>query len=295
MGSKNTILVTGANGMLGSLFVRYLFNETEYDICTVTREGSHALSGQRIRHLSNEELMSGSEELEDVYAAVHFAFSRRTRPASEIADSIRFSGKVFEALRDGGVKRIVNISTQAVYGLTDAFRAEDMPAAPESIYAMAKYASECILESTMRGTDVDFTNLRLDLIAQSQPLVPALCKQALEGEIHLRGGMQEYSFLDAADVAPAIAALLETKASWGKTYNVGWNRFRISLNRLASLIASAAAEYTDQEPAISLEKKDIPLWYGMESEKFMKLTGWRPCIPIEETIQNIVEQNFVEN
>lgn len=284
---RRKILVTGANGTIGGKLLKHLCEGTEFDVMAVAsnrekldaalaREGMEA--NGRISFLSNEELLAGSKDLSDVWGAVHLAFSRRVRPAADIAASIALAANVFVVLARAKIPRVINLSSQGVYGNAEEMRTECMTPAPENPYTMAKYASEVLFNVRMAGSNVrEYTNLRLDLVAQSQNLIRVLCKQAREGKLSLRGGQQRFSFLDVDDAAAAIIAMLRSPDGWDRVYNVGWNRRRYTLVEVAEIVAEAAEEAGIGRPEIELdESQDIRLWAGMDSSRFMEKTGWKP-------------------
>ncbi len=296
------ILITGANGMLGGKIIRQIMETTDFDVVAVaaSKDKIEAMSereaigeNDRIHFLSNEAFLSGeiTEALSGIGGAVHLAFSRRIRPASDIAASIDFSERVFHRFTEIGAERIINLSTQAVYGNVNGMRKETMDPAPESIYAMAKYATERIFELCMKTASIqNYTSLRLDLVVQSQNLIPDLCRQAKEGMIQLRGGKQRYSFIDADDAALAVVSMLKRRDRWERIYNVGWNQRQYTLLEIAEMIAEAAERIGYGRPAIRLDEQNIVLWYGMDSSKFMEFTGWNPSIGLTEMIVKIMQR-----
>lgn len=298
--ARNRILITGANGTIGGKLLKQLCEGTEFDVVAVatnreklgavlTREG---IEGEgRISFLSNEGLLAGSGDLSGIWGAVHLAFSRRVRPAADIAASITFASNVFAVLARAGIPRIINLSSQGVYGNVEEMRTERMPPAPENPYTMAKYASEVLFEAHMAESNVrEYTNLRLDLVAQSQNLIRALCKQAEAGKLSLRGGQQRFSFLDVDDAAAAIIAMLRSPDGWDRVYNVGWNRCRYTLVEVAEIVAEAAEELGIGRPEIELdESQDIRLWAGMDSSRFMEKTGWKPCIDLMHMVRGMMQ------
>ena len=226
--------------------------------------------------------------LPNLYGAVHLAFARRNRPAEEIASSIDFAYKVFQRLFSSSAKRIVNVSSQGVYGNTDLIREETTAPAPSSSYMMAKYATEKILEICAGSSNKDYTSLRLDLVTQSQNVIVGLCKQAIHGKMFLQGGEQRFSFIDADDAVAAVTAMLFSPAGWDDIYNVGWNKVRYTLVELAEIIADAAFECGLKRPKVILDKQDTSLWAGMDSSRFQSHTGWMPKVELRETVQKYI-------
>lgn len=291
------ILLTGANGMLGGKLTKRLLDTTDCEIVAVTftaemiaemldREGIAAKD--RVHFLSNDDFLAPGNAAGHLDAAVHLAFARKIFPAKDIASSIDFAAAVFRKLAEIGAARVINISSQGIYGKTEEFRTEETPAAPENNYTMAKYAAEVLFRQYLKDSPVqDYTNLRLDLVVQSQKLIPAFCKQAKEGKIALRGGEQRFSFLDADDAVAAIAAMIFSKPGWAPAYNVGWNRTRYTLVEAAEAVAAVSERLGFGRPEITLDKQDIALWAGMDSTRFTAHTGWTPQISFDQMIERI--------
>lgn len=158
----------------------------------------------------------------NLYGAIHLAFARRMRPAEDIASSVQFAADVFHKLRECKVDRVINMSSQGIYGNTEQIRTEKTVPAPATQYTMAKYAAEILFNDILSCPH--HTSFRLDPVAQSQNVLKGLCRSAKEGEIYLRGGKQVFSFLDVSDVPGAVAAMFNVSGEWDSVYNVGWNR-----------------------------------------------------------------------
>ena len=211
------ILITGSDGFLGGKITRKILEETDFGVIGLTmsmdlvermlsREG--ITEKDRLRFLLNEEFFDTGAEGMDIGGAVHLAFSRRMQPAADIASSILFSSRIFHALADAGADKVINMSSQGIYGNTEDIRTEQTPPAPATQYTMAKYASEVLFDDIMRDCP-HHTNFRLDPVAQSQNVLIGLCKSAKEGLIHIKGGKQVFSFIDANDVPGAVVAMLK--------------------------------------------------------------------------------------
>lgn len=299
MKNKKVILISGGNGLLGGKVAKHLLQMTQFDVLAmarsedkfkemVKREGICQL--QNLYFISNQDFLMGKAEEFSIYGAIHMAFSRRSRSAAEIAESINFSLLFFSELIRMNIERIINVSSQSVYGNTDKIRRENMPCAPETAYAMAKYATEVLFNASMNNAHIkNYTNLRLDLIAQSQEFLKILCQQAKEGNIKLRGGKQCFSFMDADDAAEALVAMMQSPDGWDRVYNVGRNRKQYTLIEVAESIARVVEQSGYGYPQITLEKQNIQLWSGMDSSHFMYQTGWRTERDIDSIIERIIK------
>lgn len=294
---SKTVIITGVDGLLGGKITKRIIRCTDWNILGLTmslempskmleREGLE--NGERIHFMTNEEFLSSDTRIDEIYGAVHLAFSRRMQPAKDIASSIDFAAAVFHKLASLGTDRMINMSSQGVYGNTEEIRREDTPAAPENNYTMAKYASEKLFDDILKDCP-HHTNFRLDLVAESQNVVKGLCKSAKEGKINLKGGKQTFSFIDSEDVAGAVVAMLKADGDWDRIYNVGWNRKRYTLVELAEIVADATAKCGYVRPIIELIKDDTEIRAGMDSTRFMKKTGWKPEITLEDTVIRILK------
>ena len=274
------VLVTGAGGYLGGSLVEKLLTEG-YTVTALTSSPEKLKKRfPNVNALGRDEISSELIRKECIDAVVHCAFARRYRPEQEIAESIVYSNRVFFAAAAAKVSAIVNISSQGVYGMAKEIRTEQTPPAPTMAYTMAKYASELLLENVCGtiGTQTCYTNIRLDSIAENQQITAAFVKQAMEKQqINIVGGKQIFSFLSGRDFAPAISALLKTDPKkWERCYNVGWKNRRYLIIQLAEAAVEAAKKFTKKQVIVHLEPRDVELYTGMDSSKFMELTGWAP-------------------
>ncbi len=295
------ILVTGSNGRLGGKLVKLLLDKTDYNVIAAasTQEKLETMKSRenisetdRLSYISNDDLITDSYPLPDIYGAIHLAFSRRREPDHRIAESINFSDKVFRKLASSDIKKVINISSQGVYGSTEEIRTEMTPVAPDNNYTMAKYATEVLFNSYFQDSKVeDYTSLRLDIVVQSNNLIQSLCKQAKEGALSLRGGDQVFSYIDENDAVSAMLAMLDCQNQWEHVYNVGWNRKRYTLVEVANIVADAAQECGYMKPVINIDKQDIKLWAGMETERFSDTTSWEPQITLDASVKSIITKD----
>ena len=299
--SKERILITGADGNLGGRLVKEITERTDYGVVAVT------LSRDMVSEMLEREQISATDRVipfeQDAFfhsdwsdlkvsAAVHMAFARGNRPCREIANSLDYARDAYQRLYELRVPRVLYISSQSVYGATSEWRKEDCPPAPESLYSMAKYAGEKLLEARFRDVpEIRYSTLRLDYVIQSQRLVTALCKDVkTSGTINLKGGKQTFSYIDRVDVAKAIVSMLRFNGPWRPVYNVGPNRMRYTLTEIAGVVVSVAKDHGIQDVKIHLEENDTELWSGMDSSLFMNDTAWKPSMDIYQMVEAIYEK-----
>lgn len=289
-----SVLITGANGNLGGSLAKELADNTEYRLVTISSEKQKVYemldredvgNREKIIVLNQEEFFS--LEKCDIFAAIHMAFSRVNRPNHEIAASLDYTKRVFQKLKEINVPKVIYLSSQSIYGAISEWRREDCKPAPDSVYSMAKYAGEKILESMEFS---EYSILRLDYVIQSQKLVPTFCRNAKEKkELTLKGGKQTFSYIDRTDVAKAIVALLNSNNAWKTVYNVGHNRTRYTLMDIAEVVKAIAEKHGIRDITINLEENDTELWSGMDSSLFMYDTGWKPSMDINQMVEKIYQ------
>lgn len=291
------ILVTGADGNLGGKLAKLLCDNTDFGIVAVSSfperipvmiKREKIIHDKKIIQLSSEEFFQSDLSSKGIVGVVHFAFSRAIFPNKDIASSLDYSLAAFKKIVCSGIQNAIYVSSQSVYGDTNEWRTVDTFPAPNSIYAMAKYAGEKLFESVYEGHDnLKHTIIRLDNVIQSQNLVKSLCSDANRtGVINIRGGKQVFSYIDILDVPKAIYAMLRFNGTWRPIYNVGPNKMRYTIEEIACYIKDIC-EAKGKEIIVNIVRDDTELWAGMDSKQFMDDTGWVPLYDIKDMIKRI--------
>lgn len=296
MKKRFNILITGANGYLGKFLINQLIVQNQFFVIALSRKkdflSDEYLSNSNVEVMTNDAFINGNKFLPNIDVLIHLAFSRRFRPNSEIAESLVFSKKIFEAAKREKIKALINVSTQGVYGNAVGLRDENTIVAPEMMYAMAKYANEIILDSIVADCNIKICHLRLDSIAGNQNLLPTFIKNAYEKEkIDIIGGKQIFSFLDVRDVAIAINKLLNIPIDeWKRIYNLGANNTIYNIKELAEIVAERMKIRFGKNVKISLNETDVITYAGIDSSLFMKDTGWQPKYNIYDIVDMAIDE-----
>lgn len=298
------IIITGANGFLGRKLIKKLVDEEKCSVVAVASSEEkllQSLAQEQVDNIKSVDFISNDDFLSekslkykgDIYCLVHLAFSRRFRPPQEIASSIDYAYAVFNTANKLLIEKVVNISSQGIYGDYESFRTEDVPAQPKTSYTMAKYATELVFKACMSKSQVrNYSNLRLDCIAQTQKILISFCDQVSKGFLHLVGGQQKFSFLDVNDAISAIVTMIFNENKWEFAYNVGINCQRYSLLDIADLFKEVVLKKYNKELKIEFDRQDINLYAGLDSTRFTKLTSWTPKYTLKDSIQSMLEEKY---
>ncbi len=310
------ILVTGAGGFVGRWLLPALVADG-HEILGTRLPGEAPpdflapAERQRVRWLpldlrESESVRGALDELPD--AVVHLAAlasGAEARRDPGLAWDVNAGGTArladaLGALRSEGRADplLLLISTAEVYGAVVGTRArlETDPLAPVSPYAASKVGAEVAALETARRT-----GLRV-VIARAFPhtgphqtdryVVPAFARRLkaarrIGAPVVKTGNLEPVrDFLDVRDVVRAYAALL-TRGRVGEVYNIASGEGRslaAIFARLAELIGVRAMPEVD--PQLS-RTADLPHLVG-DAGRLQAATGWRPLIPFDQTLQDVV-------
>ena len=290
-----TILLTGAGGFLGTHLLEIILLQTDHSVIALTSQGDNLCkmfpsAGNRLTVIPTEQF--ASLPFSEIDMLVNCAFPRN-EDGTKMAEGLRYIADLLKAAVDGGVRAVINISSQSVYSQQRTEPAtEETPLNLEGKYAVGKYAAE-LLTNTLCAA-VPHTNLRLaSLIGAGfdQRVPNKLIAKALAGEdLKVLSGPQFYGFLDVRDAADAITMVINSDpTAWTEVYNLGTNEAYTLEN-----IAKQVVEVYNQNFSVNIryrtEPSDKPFNSALNSRKFNETFHWSPRHPLHDTIRWIFEQ-----
>jgi len=221
-------------------------------------------------------------------------------PQMTVDINIKGSLNVLESLRDSGLSsRIILIGSGEEYGYirTCPVSEEETPR-PGNIYAATKACQSMIGNIYAKAYKMDIVMVRafnhIGAGQLPQFVVSDFCKQTAEIEKGLKapeicvGNLDaKRDFTDVRDVVRAYM-LLGEKGKSGELYNVGSGHARAIREILDMIISQSTADIKITVDPDRLRPSDIPV-IEADISKIKAHTGWKPEIPIEETIKNTLD------
>jgi UDP-glucose 4-epimerase len=236
-------LITGAAGFLGSALANQLAREGHQvrgldDLSTGDPQALNPdVHFTRGDVNDRPKLWTLLQEVDCVY---HLA-ARVSVPESVLYpreyNAVNVGGTVslMEAMRDVGVRRVVLVSSGAIYGdQGEQPLKESMPPNPRSPYAVSKLAAEYYVNTIGDLWKIETVSLRVfnaygpgqHLPASHPPVIPNFLKQALRGGsliVHADGGQtRDYVYVD--DVVSGLVAASTAPNLDGLVINIGSGR-----------------------------------------------------------------------
>lgn len=245
------LLVTGGAGFIGSNFIRYMFKKyPDYHIVNLDKL-TYAGNLDNLKDVEghpNYTFIKGdicdvkvvSGAVEGVDAIVNFAAETHVdrsilEPGSFIQTDVYGTYVLLEAVKEKGISRYIQISTDEVYGSieTGSFT-EKSPVSPSSPYSASKAGSDMLVHAywTTYHLPVIITRSSNNYGPYQYPekLIPLFITNALEGQqLPLYGdGMNVRDWIYVDDNCAAIDVVLH-KGIEGEVYNIGGGNERTNV------------------------------------------------------------------
>lgn len=291
-----TILVTGGAGFIGSRFVEYMIDNTDYDIVCLD---ALKYSGSTVNlfpyyqncHSKFKFIKGDITDLDVVVKAMKGAdyvvnFAAETHVDNSIKDPLIFTytnvmgtHALLEAAKELGIKRFLQVSTDEVYGsIKEGFFTEDSPIKPNSPYSASKAAADLLVQAYHTTFKLDTVITRCSNNYGShqyhEKLIPHFVDLLKQGKhVTLYGdGSNVRDWLQVFDHCSAIHKVLEEGVS-GEVYNIGCNNelTNLEVTKIILDVMGLDESYID----FVEDRKGHDFRYAIDSTKLRKL-GWEP-------------------
>jgi nucleoside-diphosphate-sugar epimerase/carbamoylphosphate synthase large subunit len=299
---QKTVLVTGACGHLGQHLINKLSQQSGFEIWAFGRDKhktTELFQGKVAVCYDNKDLNKGFVQLGNVDILLHLGFARSHCGNQQIAESMAFTNELFTRAVMHHIPAIINISSQSVYGLENPpLWTELTLVAPSMPYALAKYATELMLQSLRKiNNQLCFSSIRLSSLSGAcdglaeVDFLYKIVEQALAGKTSkIMGGKQELERLDVRDAVDALMTMLRSNPLiWKPVYNLGSGAAHNIINIAEKAHTIAGRFNGGNEANIIIEEGDINMKYGMDSSLFYKDMNWKPQFKLDDTIESLVQ------
>lgn len=310
------ILATGGAGFIGSNFVRYILEETDWQITNLDKL-TYAGNLENLIGLQDNPRYSfvhgdiaDSRIVDSLFGDNNFDavinFAAESHVDRSIQDSSPFiktniagTQVLLDAARKFETDRFLQVSTDEVYGSLedDGFFTEDTPLAPNSPYSASKAAADLLCRAYYKThvLPVLITRCSNNFGPYQFPekLIPLVITNALEDKpIPVYGtGMNVRDWIYVLDHCAGIKAVLE-KGGPGEVYNIGGGA-QIPNITLIKMILSIM----DKPETLITYVKDRPGHdhrYAIDPQKIESHLGWEQEYSFEKALVKTVSW-YVDN
>jgi nucleoside-diphosphate-sugar epimerase len=240
--------ISGGAGFLGLHLARRLIADghevRSLDLVPLEERelGVHELHGDIRDGVSCRELVEGARILVHTAAALPIRGSRREIRSVNVDGTLTLLAAAAEA----GVKRVVFVSSTAVYGIPEKHPiAEDDPLVGVGHYGESKIEAEDICRAFMRrGLDCVILRPKTFIGPERLGVFEILFDWIREGRrIYVLGdGSNRYQLLAVEDLVEAVMLAASRRAAAGQTLNIGAKEFETVRSDLQALIDHAGSE-----------------------------------------------------
>ena len=291
------ILVTGGAGFIGSNFVHYVLNNTDYSVTVLdkmTYAGNRAsldgLPADRfelvVGDIADAAVVNPLVESHD--AVVHYAAESHNDnslndPAPFLTTNVIGTYTLIEAARRTGT-RFHHISTDEVYGdleLDDPARfTEETAYNPSSPYSSTKAASDLLVRAWVRsfGLQATISNCSNNYgpYQHVEKFIPRQITNVLmDATPKLYGdGLNVRDWIHAEDHSSAVLAILE-RGAIGQTYLIGADGERNN-KEVVELILEQLGKPRDAYQHV-VDRPGHDRRYAIDSSKLRAELGWLPA------------------
>ena len=298
MNKNKPILVTGADGFIGSHLVEQLvtqgyrvrafalynsFNSWGWlDQCSEeVKKGFEVFSGDIRDPHGVKEAMKGCDAVLHLAALIAIPYSYHS-PDTYVDTNVKGTLNILQAARELGIRRVIHTSTSEVYGTARFVQiTEDHPLQGQSPYSATKIAADQLAYSFYSSFELPVVIARpfntYGPRQSARAVIPTIITQIASGQKQIKLGAvsptRDFNYV--LDTVSGFIAILNSEKGLGQVVNLGSN-FEISVGDTAQLIAeamNAEIEIITDEERLRPENSEVErLW--ADNTKAKQLFGW---------------------
>ena len=294
------ILVTGAEGFIGSYLTEYLVSN-DIDVRAFVLYNSFNsfgwLDAIDKELLSKIDIFTGDirdpngimKAMEDIDIVLHLAaliaipYSYHS-PDTYIDTNIKGTLNILQAAKKNNCQKIVHTSTSEVYGSAQYVPIdENHPIIGQSPYSASKIGADQLAYSFYASFELPVAIIRpfnnYGPRQSARAVIPTIITQIASGkkDIHLGALTPTRDFTFVTDTAAGFMQIAASKQAVGEVINIGSN-FEISIEELALTIAdimNVSINITTDEQRIRPDKSEVTRLFAC-TNKAQRLIDWKP-------------------
>jgi NAD dependent epimerase/dehydratase len=306
----NTILVTGADGFIGSHLVELLVHEG-YQVKALSQYNSFNYWGwlEDVACQNDIEVLSGdvrdphfckkiTQGVDTVFhlaALIAIPYSY-VAPDSYVDTNIKGTLNICQAALENDVSRVVHTSTSEVYGTAQYVPIdENHPLQAQSPYSATKIAADAMAMSFFNAFNLPLTIARpfntYGPRQSARAVIPTIITQISNGVRQIKLGdvspTRDFNFV--TDTCLGFLALARCDKAIGQTVNIGSGTevsIEDTLNLIKELMQSDVEFITDEE-RIRPEKSEV-FRLCCDNTLIRELTGFEPRHSLREGLQETI-------
>ncbi|MDJ1138398.1 SDR family NAD(P)-dependent oxidoreductase [Streptomyces iconiensis] len=301
-----TVLVTGAEGFIGSTLVDMLV-EQGARVRAFVHYKPYGDKGHLAHHLGRadapveffagdirdpgrvREAVAGCDTVFHLAALIGIPYSY-VSPGAYVQTNVTGTENIAEACREHGVSRLLHTSTSEVYGSARTVPiSEEHPLQPQSPYSASKIGADMTALSHWHAFGLPVTVVRpfntYGPRQSARAVIPAILAQLHSGarEIKLGSLTPTRDFTYVTDTAAGFLALAESPAAVGEVVNLGSGR-EISVGDLATELISVSeceADIVLDDARVRPTSSEVTRLLS-DNSRARTLSGWTPQVPLRE-------------
>ncbi|MDH3346511.1 MAG: NAD-dependent 4,6-dehydratase LegB [Desulfobulbaceae bacterium] len=297
---RERVLVTGADGFIGSHLVESLVREGYVVRAFVLYNSFNSwgwLDSLDKEILSDIEVVSGdirdpfgiSSAVEGCESVLHLAaliaipYSYNS-PSTYIETNVQGTLNIMQAARAHGLSKVVHTSTSEVYGTARFVPiTEEHPYQPQSPYSASKIGADQVAMSYYHAFNLPVAVIRpfntYGPRQSARAVIPSVITQIASGQKVLKLGSltptRDFNYVE--DIVNGFIKVMESEKSVNEVINIGSN-FEVSIGDLVSIISEVMGEeirVISDEQRLRPENSEVNrLW--ADNSKARELIGWQP-------------------
>lgn len=311
--AKNKILVTGADGFIGSHLVEALVRKG-YPVRAFVYYNSFNSWGwldQSPREIKdNIEVFAGDirdphgvkKAMQDCDTVMHLAaliaipYSYHS-PDTYVDTNIKGTLNIVQAARELETKKVVHTSTSEVYGTAKFVPiTEEHPLQGQSPYSATKIGADQIAMSFHNAFDTPIAIIRpfntYGPRQSARAVIPTIISQIAAGRTSIKLGCLEPTrdFNYVLDTVEGFIAVAESDRTIGEVVNCSSN-YEISIGNTVNLIAEimgAQIKIESDKIRFRPEKSEVERLWG-DNNKLQRLTGFTPKTNLRQGLEKTIE------